>query len=450
MPAPTSCPISEVDRALSVYINSREDTLRIRRTLSRYLTTSLRPVTPATKNQHLNHECPHNISLTPTNPPGLKASRLEYLQALRAHVQVQAKHKELQASLEDLQQRHVDNNPTQAHADYDNGSTQNYISLLRQRRCLAELQAIQESLDKLLTARPYPAAKDPKKIVKETIGEQPDLPAERLEHLSQSNDDQTWVYKLKQEVLESRANMDRTKVVRAEAQKKSYQTPTLFQQVHALECARDDIIEWIQGELAKVEEDSIFLEDTSPIKRPPNTTTAPADLDSAESRIKDVYDQYTSSRATLIEAYETLQQKPHIHSAQEAEQQQETLAANQPRLNSSRPISSLFPHMPHILHSSTLDRSLLQQSVYLLSQIASADQDVEDALLRLSGESHLLPAGSKDVKAWGEKAVEAERETEHFVQDNLLKAREEVSGVGRVVEMVGLRGSILGGGGGRE
>lgn len=441
MPAPTACPISEVDRALASYISSREETLKIRRTLSKYLTTSLRPVTAATKNQHLNHECPQNISVAPTNPPGVKGSRLEYLQALRAHGQAQARHKELQASLEDLQQRHVDDNPTQAHADLDNGSTQSYVSLLRQRRRFAELQVIQDSLDKLLTARPPHAPKDPKDLVKETIGEQPDLPAERLELLTQTKDDQTWVYKLKQEVLESRSNMDRAKAAKAEAQKNSHGTPSLSQQVYALECARDEIVEWVQGELSKLEEDSIFLEDASPIKRTTNNTPAPADLEDAESRIRDVYDRYTSSRASLIETYETLQHPPHNPSTEEDEK--DTDIATKPLLNPIKPISSLFPHIPHLLHSTTLDRSLLQQSVYLSSQIAAADQDIEDALLRLSGESHLLPAGSKDVSAWGSKAAEAERSTEDFVAEKLQRAGVEVSGVGRVVEMVGLRGSIL-------
>ena len=112
MPAQTTCPIPEVDRALSSYINSREDTLRIRRTLSKYLTSSLRPVNAATQNQHLNHECPQNLSAANTNPPGLKDVRLEYLQALRARSQAQARHRELQASLEDLRNRYVDENPT--------------------------------------------------------------------------------------------------------------------------------------------------------------------------------------------------------------------------------------------------------------------------------------------------------------------------------------------------
>ncbi|KAH7379235.1 hypothetical protein DE146DRAFT_682366 [Phaeosphaeria sp. MPI-PUGE-AT-0046c] len=441
MPAPSACPISEVDRALSSYINTREDTLRIRRTLSRYLTTSLRPVNAATKNQHLNHECPQNLSTTSTNPPGLKGSRLEYLQALRAHDRIQKKHRDIQISLEDLQQRHIDENPVQGSSDYDQGNTQSYIDLLRQRRRHAELQVIQDALEKLLIARPSHTPKEPKELVKEIIGEQPDLPAERLDHLSPSDGDQTWIFKLKQEVLESRSSMDRAKAARAEAQSKSQGSPSLAQQVHALECARDEIVDWVQGELVKMEEDSIFLEDASPIKRPTNTAL-PVDLGSIEERIRAAYDQYTTSRAQLLENYESLASPhtPQPHDAAESE----TKGADAHPSQSKRPITSILPHLPHLAHAATNDRALLQHSVFLQSQLAAADRDIEEALLRLSGESHLLPAGSKDVGAWGKTAAEAERALEEIVKGHLEKSKEEVGSVSRIVELCSLQSEVLG------
>jgi hypothetical protein len=443
MPAQTTCPISEVDRALASYINSREDTLRIRRALSSYLTTSLRPVNTATKSQHVTHACPQNISAAATNPPGLKGTRLEYLQALRAHSQALSGYRELQSSLEDLRQRHVAEIPTHTQFEHDNGNTQGYVTLLRQRRRLTELQVIQESAEKLLTARPPQASKDLRTLIKESIGEQPDLPAERLENLSRSNDDQTWIFKLKQEVLESRSNMERAKAAKADAQSRARGIPSLSQQVHALGCARDEIIDWVQGELAKLEEDSVFLEDASPIKRPLNNA-APVDLDSPEQRIRSAYNQYTTSRAALLEEYQRLQQPPTTHS----EANKSVTEANASEPNPPHPqllITKILPHIPHLALTTTSDRALLQQAVYLQTQLANADQDIEEALLRLSGESHLLPAGSKDVAAWGNTATEAEVVTEEFVKEHLRKSREEMGGVGRVVDMCTAQSEVLAG-----
>ena len=47
------------------------------------------------------------------------------------------------------------------------------------------------------------------------------------------------------------------------------------------------------------------------------------------------------------------------------------------------------------------------------------------------------------MRAWGEKASEAERETEGWVEERLEKAREEVMGVEGVVEGVVVLGRVL-------
>ncbi|RYO62998.1 hypothetical protein AA0116_g4707 [Alternaria tenuissima] len=443
MPAQTTCPIPEVDRALSSYINSREDTLRIRRTLSKYLTSSLRPVNAATQNQHLNHECPQNLSAANTNPPGLKDVRLEYLQALRARSQAQARHRELQASLEDLRNRYVDENPTQPESEYDNEVTRGYVSLLRQRRRFAELQVIQESLDKLLTAKPLTVAADPRASIKSAIGEQPDLPAERFEQLAQAEEDQTWVFKLKQEVLEARTAMERAQAARKKAQDELQVEPSLQVQVHALERARDELVDWVQGELAKMEENSVFLEDASPIKRPVNAV-APVDLASAESQIRESYNKYIEARAGLLEAHASLQQPLDVQTENQNDVQSiPSEDSNATTTKPVRPITKLLPCLPHLAKIANNERSLLQQSVYLQNQMASANQDMEEALLRLSGESHLLPAGSKDVAIWGKMAREAEAVTEEFVKERLQASRQEVGSVSTIVELCSLQSQVL-------
>ncbi|KAI2479068.1 AAA-27 multi-domain protein [Pyrenophora tritici-repentis] len=446
MPSKTSCPISELDRALSSYVNSREDTLRIRRTLSKYLTSSLRPVTAATQNQHLNHECPQGLAVANTNPPGLKDTRLDYLQALRARNQALARHRELQASLEQLRDRHVDENPTQPESEYDNDVTRSYVSLLRQRRRYAELQIIQESLEKLLSAKPSNASADPRDLIKSAIGEQPDLPVERLEHLSQAEDDQASIFKLKQEVLEARASMERAQAASNKALEETRQEPSLQAQVYALEQARNEIVDWVQGELAKMEEETTFPEDASPMKRPV-TSAAPVDLAFAETQVRESYNKYTATRARLLEIYASFQQPLDIpsltqDSAVPIPQSSTTVTTKPPK--PEKPISKLLPHLPHLSQIANNERALLQQSVYLETQIAAADQDIQDTLLRLAGESHLLPpAGSKDVAAWGKTAREAETATDEFVKARLGESRKEVGGVKTIVELCSLQGRVL-------
>ncbi|EUC43534.1 hypothetical protein COCMIDRAFT_38533 [Bipolaris oryzae ATCC 44560] len=474
MPAQTACPISEVDRALSAYVNSRQDTLRIRRTLSKYLTSTLRPVSASTQLQHLNHECPQNLSAANTNPPGLKDSRLEYLQALRARAKAQAKHNELQASLEQLRTRHVDDNPTQPEPEHDDNVTQGYVFLLRQRRRHAELQVIQESLEKLLSAKPSTPSSDPRDLVKRAIGEQPDVPAERLDNLSQTEDDQVSIFKLKQEVLEARASMERAQAAKIKAQDATPSAPsaTLQSQVYALEQARNELVDWIQGELAKLEEESIFLEDASPIKRPvrngasaaaPDTTNSAIDRASATAKIQASYDKYTAARANLLEAHVSLQNPAPATNSEgdsstndnnnnnnnnnNAVSPQTPVNANTDSVASkpTNPISKLLPYLSPLAHIATSERALTQRTVHLAAHLAAADQEAQEALVRLSGESHLLPAagGSKEAAAWAKVAAEADAATEALVKERLDESAKEVAGVAMIVDLCSLQSRVL-------
>ncbi|KAF9699751.1 hypothetical protein EKO04_002322 [Ascochyta lentis] len=442
MPAETACPIPGVDRALSSYINSRDETLKIRRTISRYLTASLRPVNHATQDQHVNHECPQSISAANTNPPGLKESRIAYLRSLRAKSQAEAKHRELQKSLEDLQDRHVDENPTLPLSELNNESAKDYINLLRQRRKLAELNVVQESLEKLLNAKPSYQSHDPRDHVREVIGEQPDLPAERLVQIAQPEDDQSSIFKLKQEVLETRARMDRADIVRKQAHSAVQDQPGLHEQVRALERARDEIIEWIQGELAKMEEDSVFLEDASPVKHPVQQQALP-DLSSAEARIHASYDKYTLARIQLIEAYHSLNEPQPEDGKIQPDNTTKDMSENHKGTKLITPITKLLPHLPLLARSAQNERLLLQQAVFLQSQLAISDQELSEALLRLSGESHLLPAGAKDASAWGRVATEAGSATEKSVKEHLQESRQEVGRVNTIVDLCSLQSKVL-------
>ncbi|KAG9203587.1 hypothetical protein G6514_002605 [Epicoccum nigrum] len=442
MPAETACPISGVDQALASYINSRDETLRIRRTLSRYLTSSLRPVDHATQDQHVNHECPQRITATSTNPPGLKGSRIAYLQALRIKSQAEAKHAELQTSLEDIRRRHFDDNPTLSRSGQDDEVTRNYIDLLRRRRKFAELGVIQEALEKLQNAKPPTQYHDPRDHIQQVLGEQPDLPAERLEQITQTEVDQTSIFKLKQEVLEARSRMDQANSARKQATSTAREHPGLQQQVHALDKARHEIVEWMQGELAKMEEDSVFLEDASPIKRP-RQEDALDDLECAEARVRASYEQYIATRAEVIEAYEGLVEP--LPQYDEAKTDGTTTGSSGASTDTklSKPVTKLLPHLPQLARCAQNEHSLLQQAVYLQNQMSAADQELEEALLRLSAESHLLPGGSKAASDWGKMASQAEFATEMTVKEHLQGSRHEVSSISAIVDLCSLQGKVL-------
>ena len=444
MPASTPCPVAEVDRTLSPYINSRQDTVRIRRILSRYLTANLRPVTAATQTQHLSHECPLDCSAVNVKPPSIAHVRLDYLLALQARLQAQARHRQLQSSLEELQSRHVVEAPVQIDSAYDNEVTRSYVSLLRQRRRFEELQVIQESLERLLTANPSIEPKDPKILVHESIGEQPGLPAERLDSLTQSQDDESWVFKLKKEVLEAKASMDRANVAKTASQNQRREAPSLPHQVYALSCARDEMVQWVEGELAKMNEESEFLEDASPVKKS-NGGIPLQDIGSVESQVRKFYDQYTAARSKLVVAQESVQQPVTSRTTSSSTFHDQTRPSGQPtdKSSSNQPITSILPYLTRLAKTAEHERSLLQQAVYLQAQLASADEEITDSLSKLSGESHLIPSGSKGITAWGKIATEAEAGTSKFAMSQLQDSRQEINTINTIVDLCSLQSKVL-------
>jgi hypothetical protein len=415
----------------------------VRRTLSKYLTASLRPVNAATQNQHLNHEIPHSLGAAGTNPPGLKGTRGAYLEAIRTSKAAQAKLERLQASLEDLQQRHVVEAPTND-STQETDMVQSYLTLLRQRRRFAEMEVVQNSLEKLLDVNPVQGMKDPRDRVKDSLGEQPDIPAERLESLADSDSSASTILKLKNEVLEARSKMDSAKTAQSEVRSTSRGMPSLAMQVYALSRAREEIVEWVQAELSKMDEESGFIEDASPVKRPVALSNV-QDLATSESQIRGCYDRYTASRTDAIEGHRSFQQLPAMHpeKVNDADQNRNTIAQQGTSERSKLLVAGVLPHLSHLARSLTNERLMLLQAIYLQNQMASADEVMSDSLARLADESHLLPSGSRAIEPWGTVVVELEARNLESIKERLQSSRSNIDDITTIVDLCSLQSKVL-------
>lgn len=438
-----SCPVPDVDRALSPYIRSREEALKIRRTLSKYLAASLRPVNAATQSQHLNHEVPQGLGAVGTNPPGLKGTRGAYLDAIRNHKAAQTKLERLQSSLAELQERHL-TKPTIKDDSEENDMFQSYISLLRQRRRFAELEIVTKSLEKLLNVNPIQGSREPRDRIKDLIGEQPSLPAERLESLSVREENDSSILKLKKEVIDARTSMELSKAARSEVHDTTRETPSLEVQVHALARARDEMVVWVQNELAKMEEESGFLEDASPVK-PSAAKPQDQDLALSESQIQTCYTQYTTSRSAAIKYHQSLQQqqaslpKPGYDVANNGESTSQD--TEKPRSNTRT--AHLLPYLPHLAQIHANERLILMNAVYLQTQISSGDDEISESLARLADESHLLPSGARGVEPWSRTVAELEERNTETVNERLKDSQLEINKIAAIVNLCTLQGEVL-------
>jgi hypothetical protein len=408
--------------------------------LAKYLLSHVK--TDKAESHRLDYECPLELSAVNSKSSSLKGSRLQYLHALQAKLKAQARHRELQQTLESLRSQDLLETPIQTEIPCDQEATRGYMFLLRQRRRIAELEIIQNSLEKLLATSPLDNRKDPKAIVQDALGEQPGLPVERLENISGNQDNDSSMFKLKKEVLEAKASMDRAKAARAEAQSAAPSKPTLEQQVYALGCARDELVAWIEGELGKMNEESALLEDASPVKQWPKVPTD-FDADASRESIQKSYNQYTTSRSDIIDAHASITSPSVDEPAAYSREEPQSTSKEQNTPREKRPITQVAPLIPSVAQTAQNERTLLQQTVYLQAKLSSAEEELKESLARLSDESHLLPSGPAEPRAWAAAAREAGATTRAFVEEQLQDSQQDIHKIAAIAELFSLQSKVL-------
>ena len=438
------CPFPEVEAALSPYIHSRQETLSIRKKIASYLESQLTSIDESNgEHSHLIVECVPPSLRVKRIPPEINGIRRGYLEALQANAAARDRYNELKSELDECRNQHVMDSASKLDVAYDREATYAYINLLHQRRRFNKLQVIQKTLDKLMDAQPNPGQKDMRAILKEKVGEQPDLPASKLEPQAPNQEVEGLIFKLKKEVLEAKQGMDKANAIRAEAQRQQEagQKPRLEAQVYALRCARDRLVSWIEGELAKLSEDeSEMLEDQSPQKKPERFEDSESTGHFYQEQIKELYDKYVSSRASLIATIDSTSASMQCGSAGSE------LAESKPSSDPGRDTSStimkvmdVLPYVPVLLQASRDERALLQQTTYLRHQLISASEETVRTIRRLADESHLVAPGANSALAWAAATKDVAASTKKYVEESLEEGEKHGAGAKEVLAEVQAR-----------
>lgn len=331
---------------------------------------------------------------------------------------------------------------TQTDSTYDVDTVRDYVTLLRERRRFAELQIIHDSLEKILDSDPTIHHPEPRTIVREAIGDQPGLPAEQLEQPRQAQNENGWIHKLKKEVLRTKNNMDQASSQKLDAKEKYGHITDLSKQVYALGRARDDIVSWVEEELLKLNEESEFLEDMSPRKiDPTNTATVTTPQSFSERRIRQAYNQYTTSRINIIETHGSISSDRAVIGGDT--NPQSSTEGSIEFASQKNSVTDILPHIPRLLQISEEEKRILQYSVYLQIKLATTDGELRDALSKLSEESHLLPSGSQSLVAWARAASDAEKATGDTVNGQLNQIIRNLSTLGPIISTASLRTQLL-------
>ncbi|OCK80696.1 hypothetical protein K432DRAFT_381962 [Lepidopterella palustris CBS 459.81] len=435
----TPCPLPEVEAALSPYIHTRQETFRIRQTIASHLASQLTTTNESeTDLSHFSLGCPPPSLRVKRIPPEFTGTRRNYLEVLQANIAARDRYNELKSDLDELRNQHVTDSTSRVEAANDQEATHAYITLLRQRRRLEKLQIIQKSLDKLVDAQPNPGHKDMKTLLKETIGEQPDLPTAKLGEQAADPQLEELMLRLKKEVLGAKRAMDEANERRTEAQRQAEgrRNPGLQEQVYALRCARDELVEWVEGELAKlVEEEESVLEDLSPVKKQPNAEVGHTDERPYQEQLQERYEKYVAARASLISTVDGMSASGKGITGADGPKSKSLPASLQDAIPTLK-VADILPYLPSLLQTARDERSLLQQTTYFRHQLASASEEILRTIRRLAGESHLAAPGSTTTLAWANAAKEATASTTEDVEGNLEEAKKRVRSAKQVLDDV--------------
>ncbi|KAL0257234.1 hypothetical protein SLS55_008044 [Diplodia seriata] len=323
------------------------------------------------------------------------------------------------------------------------------------------LQILLDALDRAADAEPddNPLRRDDlRQWVKDRLGDAPVPPPEiagggntaghdASASAAAAAADQTkeHVLRLKKELLLAKQNRDAEMQRRAAVVQASTESSALSRgveaQVRALRAARDELIAWIEAELAKMPEgDESILSGSGtpqrPDRRDDKDTGTDDDADSIQGQVDALYERYVAARTSLVVAADAAAASAKALNApstlpgsnqQSGGDDGESVGQKQqqPRL----PPSAALPFIPALLRSANDERVIAQQiATHLRHQIAAAQEEARNTAQRLASESHLVGPDAESGGAWARAAMEATKETDEAISERVRAGEANVAG----------------------
>jgi hypothetical protein len=387
-----------------------------------------------------------------------------YTSALSNLQRAQAHYASIKAEVAELQQQCNEQTARQSYSAKASGSAEEgsdvkaRISTLRLSRERARLSAIGTAVDTLSHMESNPLERDVKSHVKRQVGDVPEPP-----HISSLSNGEaegdsaaknsqldSLVFDLKKALVAAGQQERKTKEDETRARERCERLLARMEvadvpprvKVEAMAKARGDLVAWMEGELAKIshaeeeEEEEEEDEEEHEIGEEEGEMTQ----EEVNAQVQELYQIYVSARRDLLSKLSRLQTFREAASLastnsptstalssprkRTVEQQQFQDPAKGPQISAA----DILPFLPTLMQAARDETALLQQTSHLRKQLNLAASDVQATLMRLAGESHLVPPDTSDTVAWQRAANEFSRKTEEAVSDNVTDGMSRVNG----------------------
>ncbi|KIW07981.1 uncharacterized protein PV09_01880 [Verruconis gallopava] len=451
------CPISSVEDALAPYIHTREKTTRIRQILTQLVKKNVENDSEPT---HVALSLPlSSIKLRDSTGLAIPIEGLykQYFKALEAYRQARERYDTIKDELNHVLQKDAEQEQSVPKA-ISTEIAREYADLLRQRRQQRKMEIVQTALANLLDAKPNIVSLDMKSSIRDMLGDPPQPPMTTLEGGGDADAKvQELTFQLKKELLIAKSKLSEAKTAEEAAKNRQTNGATdIGEKVSVLREARDELISWVEGELAKIPEDEVeasqvelsFIgEEDDDVKASGSNLSN----DEVTKRVEELYSQYVVSRQRYIAEVEAaLNRAPKLEVAEQtgagankAPAAQRVMQPGSESRLSPIQASQLLPYLT-IMTSTTRDEALLQQQIsHLRRQLILASDETNNIIQRLAGESLLVPPDSTQTSSWAKAAGEASEKTKSLVLEQMIEGEASVAQAKRVLEGLKARRKAL-------
>lgn len=392
---------SSIKDALKPYIRDRQETLRIRRTLSLYLASLIGPngstISP------ISLAAPERDVFVKSLPLELSGIRKEYLLALQANVGARKNYENTARQLDEtLENNARSQQPQQAE------TRDQFVSTL------LDLSHMQKQYEKLKIIHSYLDLLRQKETVKsdffsiDSIRQEADA-ADKHSPLTESeasvnslkNDTQSQVLmtRLEKAVLRAEESLKRERRLLGEAKakqrnmEKSDDRPAAQRSVKikALASTRDELVCWIEEHLAKIDgkEDNPHIQ--VPTEGINDVTQIAIHIEQQSQKIKKTYQDYLEARRSIVYLLSNRKTLPEVDYSRHRKRSEDPKDSERVDKNRIGYASTALPYITeHLMPVADAQTALLHEKDHLLNGLNAQKRSLNDALGRLADESHLL------------------------------------------------------------
>lgn len=389
-------PVTKTQKSLAPYIKQRQEVTQIRRVLASHLNSNLHPQELGTLPQPLSLiDSSSGLEVT---PHGLRGLQKEYIRCARANVTARRDYAQLSNG-----HRAKQDSTKVPHQQESEDPTSDFLHLVKQQQ-KHDVLCISQDYINMLNKKPAatPQHLDPQEVLK-NVDSLPHVPSEVLQAPGtksnpEGGDLSALLDRLEKSVLRAKLLLKREQKLLARF-RAGNESPSVAQtsKLQALGTARNELINWIESELARAGDSPESGED---FHSPSSGVGSEREfMDSQLALISRQYSRYAKVRQSLVNATSCnldIQLPGAVEDVDVAESM-ETKSVNYTS-------HITHPYFEELISISNQQKATSQQKSHLTISLAKLLKEASQGLDRLADESHLLqahPAPNKPIQRRG-------------------------------------------------